>query len=120
MTSRAMILASSCSSLDCVFSPLNLFWSLTASPTTFPPASGTISPDLIQLRALQGLLRSEMNDEADLDIARGPVPGAPLHGSNHEKSARRQAKLIQDQRLALPDTLQGNITVIDQEIDGPS
>lgn len=61
-----------------------------------------------------------MNDEADLDIARGPVPGAPLHGSNHEKSARWQAKLIQNQGFAAADTLQGNITAIDQEIDGPS
>lgn len=33
-----------------------------------------------------------MNDEADLDIARGPVPGAPLHASNHEKSARTAGK----------------------------
>lgn len=106
--------SSSYSSLDCMFSPLALFWSLTASPTLpleprpSPLASGTISPDLIQRRALQGLLRSGMNDEADLDTARGPVPRAPLHGSNHEKSARRRAELIQDQGFAPSGAPQGN------------
>lgn len=65
-------------------------------------------------------MKSEMNDEVDLVTARGPVPRAPLHGSNHEKSARRRAKLIQDRGLALPDAPLGNITVMAHEIDVPS